>query len=91
MGGGVRVHQCNIPNDCPGWSFTIFQPKAEGMVVTGFALAADWPAWTQKQARAARLLCAKCDYDLRQRDDEDRLPYNIPLPEKPNKLRLVCG
>ncbi|MEU9480781.1 hypothetical protein [Streptomyces sp. NPDC048191] len=81
----------NIPDDCPGWGFTIFEPKAEGMVLTGFALAADWPAWTEKQARAARLLCAECDYDLRQRDDEDRLPYNIPLPEKPNRLRLVCG
>jgi hypothetical protein len=81
----------NIPGDCPGWGFTVFQPKAEGMAVTGFALAADWPAWSEKQAWAARLLCTECDYDLRRRDDEDRLPYNIPLPEKPNKLRLVCG
>jgi len=81
----------NIPEDCSGWDFTIFQPKAEGMAVLGFALAADWPSWTGKQARAARLLCAECDYDLRQRDAEDRLPYNIPLPEKPNRLRLVCG
>jgi hypothetical protein len=23
--------------------------------------------------------------------DEERLPYDIPLPEKPNRLRLVCG
>lgn len=81
----------NIPDDCPGWGFTIFQPKAEGIAVTGFALAADWPVWTEKQARAARLMCAVCDYDLRQRNDEDRLPYCIPLPEKPNRLRLVCG
>ncbi|WP_369228560.1 hypothetical protein AB5J52_48835 (plasmid) [Streptomyces sp. R39] len=81
----------NIPDDCPGWGFTIFQPKAEGIAATGFALAADWPVWTEKQARAAHLLCAVCDYDLRQRNDEDRLPYYIPLPEKPNRLRLVCG
>ncbi|MFH8775921.1 MULTISPECIES: hypothetical protein [unclassified Streptomyces] len=81
----------NVPEDCPGWGFTIFQPKAEGLAVMGFALAADWPTWSEKQARAARLLCAECDYDLRQRDDEDRLPYNIPTPDKPNKLRLVCG
>ncbi|MFE1190124.1 hypothetical protein [[Kitasatospora] papulosa] len=79
-----------IPEDCPGWSFTMFQPRAEGMAVMGIALAADWPAWSEKQARAARLLCAECDYDLRQRDQE-RLPYYMPAPEKPNKLRLVCG
>ncbi|MFI6281620.1 hypothetical protein [Streptomyces sp. NPDC050988] len=78
-----------IPDDCPGFGFTVFQPRAEGMVAMGFALAADWPAWTAKQARAAGLMCAECDNDPRQR--EERLPYNIPLPEKPNKLRLVCG
>lgn len=81
----------DLPHDCPGWDFTFFKPKAEGMVLMSFALSADWLAWSQKQARAARLLCAECDYDLRRRDDEDRLPYNIPDPEKPNKLRLVCG
>ncbi|MGW3308112.1 hypothetical protein ACWDG9_16180 [Streptomyces sp. NPDC001073] len=87
----LKVSIDSIPDEGPGWGFTIFQPKAEGMAVTDFALAADWPAWTEKQARAARLLCAECDYDLRQRDDENRLPYNIPPPEKPNRLRLVCG
>ncbi len=61
------------------------------MAITGFALAADWPVRTKKQARAARLLYAECDYVLRQHDDKDRLPYNIPLPEKLDKLRLVCG
>ncbi|MGW2706886.1 hypothetical protein [Streptomyces sp. NPDC001340] len=81
----------DIPEDGPGWSFTMFRPRAEGMAIVGFALAADWPGWTKKQARAGRLVCAECDYDLRQRDDEERLPYNIPLPEKPNKLRLLCG
>ncbi|MET9903098.1 hypothetical protein [Streptomyces sp. NPDC006446] len=35
-------------------------------------------------------MCAKCDYDLRQHDDQ-RLPYNIPLPEKPDTIRLLCG
>ncbi|MET8696831.1 hypothetical protein ABZV65_30325 [Streptomyces bauhiniae] len=81
----------NIPGDCPGWGFTIFQPRAEGIAVMGFALAADWPAWTQKQARAARLLCAECGYDLRRRDEEGRRPFMISLPEKPKALRLVCG
>lgn len=80
-----------IPEDCPGWDFMIFKPRAEGMTVMGFALAADWPLWTEKQARASRLLCTECDYDLRQRQDEERLPYWIPLPEKPNRIRLVCG
>ncbi|MFD4412459.1 hypothetical protein [Streptomyces sp. NPDC058475] len=65
----------DLPEDCPGWSFMFFQPKAEGMVMMGFALAADWPVWTQEQARRARLLCAECDGDLRRRDDEDHLPY----------------
>lgn len=81
----------NIPDDCPGWDFTVFQPTAQGMAVVGLSLAADWPYWSETQARAARLLCAECDYDLRRRDDEDHLPYNIPLPEKPNKVRLLCG
>lgn len=81
----------DLPDDCPGWNFMFFQPKAEGMAMMGFALAADWPVWTEAQARRSRLLCAECDCDLRKRDDEDRLPYNIPTPEKPNKIRLVCG
>ncbi|MEU9546206.1 hypothetical protein [Streptomyces mirabilis] len=80
-----------IPDGYSGFGFPFFEPRAEAMCVRHFALAADWPSWTAKQARAARLMCAECDYDLRQRDDEERLPYNIPLPEKPNRLRLVCG
>ncbi|MFD9280249.1 hypothetical protein ACFWD7_23590 [Streptomyces mirabilis] len=80
-----------IPDGHPGFRFVIFQPQPEGMVTRWLALAADWPSWTAKQARASRLMCAECDYDLRQRDDEERLPYNIPLPEKPKKLRLLCG
>jgi hypothetical protein len=81
----------DTPEDCPGWSFMFFQPKAEGMAMMGLPLAADWPAWTEAQVRRSRLLCVQCDCDLRQRDDEDRLPYNIPDAEKPNKIRLVCG
>lgn len=80
-----------IGDDWPGFDFCIFQPRADGMKLMGFALAADWPRWTDKQARAARLMCAECDYDLRQQEDENRLPYNIPLPEKPQRIRLVCG
>ncbi|MFJ8494966.1 hypothetical protein ACIRBZ_42535 [Streptomyces sp. NPDC094038] len=80
-----------LPGDCPGWNFLFFKPKAEGMVLMGLALAADWPVWSEAQARRSRLLCAECDWDLRLRDDEDRLPYNIPDPERPNKIRLVCG
>ncbi|MGW2749123.1 hypothetical protein [Streptomyces sp. NPDC001450] len=80
-----------VTDDWPGFDFIIFEPRADSMALVTFALAADWPRWTEKQARAAGLMCAECDYDLRQRDDESRLPYNIPAPERPKKIRLVCG
>ncbi|MFE7599871.1 hypothetical protein [Streptomyces sp. NPDC057494] len=54
----------DLPNDSPGWDFTLFQPRAEGIAIAKLALAAEWPAWSKKQARAARLVCAECDYDL---------------------------
>lgn len=81
----------DIPDDCPGWAFRLFQPRAEGMAILNMALSADWPAWSKKQARAAGLVCAECDYDLRDFKDEARLPYDIRLPEQPNRRRLVCG
>lgn len=81
----------DIPEDCPGWTFMVCQPQPEGMAILSFALAADWPVWTRKQARAARLVCAECDFDLRKRDDEARVSYNISLPGKPSMTRLVCG
>ncbi|MEU8526444.1 hypothetical protein AB0C77_12730 [Streptomyces sp. NPDC048629] len=81
----------DIRDDAPGWDFTLFQPRAGGMAIAKLALSAEWPAWSKKQARAARLVCAECDYDLREFTDETRLPYDVRLPEKPNKRRLVCG
>ncbi|XIE81617.1 hypothetical protein AB6O49_34595 [Streptomyces sp. SBR177] len=39
----------------------------------------------------ARLVCAECDYDLREFTDESGLPYDVRLPEQPKKRRLVCG
>ncbi|MET7912031.1 hypothetical protein ABZS98_27950 [Streptomyces avermitilis] len=81
----------DIPEDCPGWAFHLFQPRAEGMAVLSLALSADWPAWSKKQARVSGLVCAECDWDLREVKDENRLPYDIRLPEKPSKRRLVCG
>ncbi|MFD8621684.1 hypothetical protein [Streptomyces sp. NPDC059513] len=81
----------DIPEDAPGWDFTLFQPRAEGMAIAKLALSAEWPAWSKKQARAARLVCAECDYDLREFTDESRLPYDVRLPEQPKKRRLVCG
>ena len=81
----------SIPDDCPGWAFAAFQPRAGGMATVNLALSADWPNWSTKQARAAGLLCAECGYDLRDRKDETRLPYDIRLPEQPKALRLVCG
>lgn len=81
----------DIPEDAPGWDFTVFQPRAEGMAIVKLALSAEWPAWSKKQARAARLVCAECDYDLREFTDQTRLPFDIRLPERSKKLRLLCG
>ncbi|MEV6332633.1 hypothetical protein [Streptomyces sp. NPDC051909] len=81
----------DIPEDAPGWDFTLFRPRAEGMAIAKLALSAEWPAWSKKQARAARLVCVECDYDLREFTDESRLPYDVRLPEQPKKRRLVCG
>ncbi|MDQ0994786.1 hypothetical protein [Streptomyces sp. V3I7] len=81
----------DIPEDCPGWPFPLFRPRADSMAIVGLALSADWPLWSKKQARAARLVCAECDCDLRDRKDKDRLPYDIRLPEQLNRRRLVCG
>lgn len=81
----------DIPEDAPGWDFTLFQPRAEGMAIARLALSAEWPAWSKKQARAARLICAECDYDLREFTDETRLPFDVRLPERPKARRLVCG
>ncbi|MGW7244510.1 hypothetical protein [Streptomyces sp. NPDC054804] len=81
----------DIPEDALGWDFTLFQPRAEGMAIAKLVLSAEWPAWSKKQARAARLVCTECDYDLRKFIDESRLPYDVRLPEQPKKRRLVCG
>lgn len=80
----------DIPDDAPRWDFTVFQPQADGMAIAILRLSAEWPAWSKKQARAARLICAECDYDLRDKD-EDRAPFDIRLPEQPKRRRLVCG
>lgn len=80
----------DIPEDAPGWDFTLLQPRADGMVIAKLALSAEWPAWSKKQARAARLVCAECDYDLREFKNETRLPFDIRLPELPKARRLVC-
>ncbi|MEE1737038.1 hypothetical protein PUR49_11080 [Streptomyces sp. BE147] len=80
----------DIPADAPHWDFTVFQPRANGMVTAIMRLSAEWPAWSKRQARAARLVCAECDYDLRDKD-ETRAPYDIRLPEQPKRRRLVCG
>ncbi|MGW1190844.1 hypothetical protein [Streptomyces sp. NPDC002559] len=80
----------DIPEDAPRWDFTLFQPRADGMGIAKLALSAEWPSWSKKQARAARLVCAECDYDLRDKD-EPRAPFDIRLPEQPKRRRLVCG
>ncbi|AZS74870.1 hypothetical protein DDE74_31595 [Streptomyces lydicus] len=80
----------DISEDAPHWDFTVFQPRADGMVIAKLALSAEWPAWSKKQARAARLVCAECDYDLRDKD-ETRASFDVRLPELPKRRRLVCG
>ncbi|MFH8224865.1 hypothetical protein ACH4C2_37900 [Streptomyces sp. NPDC018057] len=47
----------DIPDDAPRWIFPIFQPGPQGMVMCALALSAEWPSWSRKQARAARLVC----------------------------------
>lgn len=73
-----------------GRTFPVFQPRADGMAIAILRLSAEWPAWSKKQARAARLVCAECDYDLRDKA-EDRAPFDVRLPEQPKRRRLVCG
>lgn len=80
----------DMPEDTPGWDFRLFVPQAESMAIARLMLSAEWPSWSKKQARAARLVCAECDYDLRD-FDETRLPFDIRLPERPKRRRLVCG
>lgn len=80
----------DIPEDAPHWDFTVFQPRAGGMAIVKLALSAEWPSWSKKQARAAGLVCAECDYDLRDRA-EGRAPFDIRLPGQPQRRRLVCG
>lgn len=53
-------------------------------------MSAEWPAWSKKQARAARLVSAECGYDLRDQD-EGRAPFDVRLPAQPGRRRLVCG
>ncbi|MFJ9412493.1 hypothetical protein [Streptomyces sp. NPDC101393] len=81
----------HITDEWPGFAFTIFEPRAEGMAVLQLPFAADWPRWTPRQAASMALMCAECGHDLRDRQNGDRLPYNIPLPKQPTKRRLVCG
>ncbi|WP_405691125.1 hypothetical protein [Streptomyces sp. NBC_00057] len=81
----------SIPEEAPHWDFTVFQPRADGMVIAKLALSAEWPAWSKKQARAARLVCAECDYDLREFKDETGMPFDVRLPERPKARRLMCG
>ncbi|WP_189870324.1 hypothetical protein [Streptomyces bluensis] len=81
----------DIPEDAPGWDFILFQPRAEGMALAKLVLPTEWPAWSKKQTRAARLVCAECDYDLRDPEDETRLPYDVRLPDQPKRRRPVCG
>ncbi|MFJ6661307.1 hypothetical protein ACIQNG_33925 [Streptomyces sp. NPDC091377] len=79
-----------LPAETPGFTFTYCEPRPSGMamlVLSSFA--AEWPAWSVKQAEAMGLLCAECRFDLRARGAERRLAYNLPV--EPARRRLVCG
>ncbi|MFE2140708.1 hypothetical protein ACFXA3_02945 [Streptomyces sp. NPDC059456] len=39
----------------------MLRPRADGLVIAMVALSAEWPAWSKKQARAARMACAVCE------------------------------
>ncbi|UGQ15711.1 hypothetical protein LO772_00440 [Yinghuangia sp. ASG 101] len=81
----------DIPEDTPRFVFTVFQPRADGMVIAELVLSSEWRSWSRKQARAARLLRAECGYDLREFTDETWMPFDVRLPERPKARRLVCG
>ncbi|WP_412075635.1 hypothetical protein ACLF6K_06950 [Streptomyces xanthophaeus] len=87
----LQRHLDQIPADAWGFSFIYFKPRAEGMTTMLLsAFACEWPHRTEQQASAMGLMCAQCGYDLRRRQD-DRAPYNIPLPAQPTRRRLLCG
>ncbi|MGX5185795.1 hypothetical protein ACWKT5_23960 [Streptomyces avermitilis] len=79
-----------LPSETPGFTFTYCEPRPTGMTMLALSsFAAEWPAWTAKQAEAMGLLCAECRFDLRTPGAERRLAYNIPT--QPDRRRLVCG
>lgn len=85
----LQEHLDELPQDAPGFEFVYFEPRAGEMAmktISGFA--AEWPSWTDKQAAAMGLTCDECGHDLRSQQ-QDRLPYNLPVP--PRKRRFVCG
>lgn len=79
-----------LPVDMPGFTFVYCEPRATGMeMMLLSSFAAEWPTWTDRQAYAMGLMCARCGFDLRTRGDGKRLAYNIP--EQAGRRRLMCG
>lgn len=83
-----QIHE--VRAEVGGFSFVYLEPRPEGCANMRLALACDWPSWTDNQASAMGLMCGRCRYDLRLQQD-DRRPYNIPLPTQPRIRRLLCG
>lgn len=79
-----------LPVDTPGFTFVYCEPRVSGMeMMLLSSLAAEWPVWTDRQAEAMGLMCAKCGFDLRTRGNRQRLAYNIPA--QAGWRRLMCG
>ncbi|MEV0124345.1 hypothetical protein AB0I16_22920 [Streptomyces sp. NPDC050703] len=79
-----------LPADSPGFTFAYCQTRPTGPVMMNLSsLAAEWPAWTVRQAELMGLLCARCGFDLRTRGATQRLAYDAD--GAPLRPRLVCG
>lgn len=86
-----------LPADAPGFTFAYCEPRSTGMaMMVLFSLAAEWPAWTAKRAKAMGLMCAECRFDLRTRGAaaarlQHPRPAGLPAPGVRGLLRQWTG
>ncbi|MFD4144197.1 hypothetical protein [Streptomyces sp. NPDC058572] len=86
----LKDKMASLPEDGPRtFEFVYFRPGPQGMAICLANFAAFWPWWTTKQATWMGLLCAKCRWDLRNHDGDDRLAYR--LPDSYGRHHLYCG
>jgi hypothetical protein len=74
----------DVPRTPAAGDFSPLRLPARGMAARNLSLWAEWPVWSKKPARAAGLVCAQCDYDLREFKDENRLPFDVRHLERPH-------